>query len=63
MPSWAYKKSTGVIPLRDQPVECKSSEQFGELVYVIGGKDYSIPNNEWTFEPESAKKAYKETNR
>jgi hypothetical protein len=30
---------------------------------VIGGKDYTIPNNEWTFEPESAKKEYKETNR
>jgi hypothetical protein len=29
------------------------TEEFGELTFVIGGKDYSVPNNEWTFEPET----------
>lgn len=62
MPTWAYEKSKGVIPLRDQGVPCSGSDQFGTLTYVIGGKDYTIPNNEWTFEPESSKKEYKETN-
>jgi hypothetical protein len=62
MPSWAYQLAKGKIPLRDEGVPCKSTEEFGQLTYVIGGKDYPIPNNEWTFEPESSKKQYKETN-
>ena len=62
-PTFAYSKLKGVLPLRDQGVPCSNSEQFGSLTYVIGGKDYAIPNNEWTFEPESASKVYKETNK
>jgi saccharopepsin len=40
-------------PTQDKKVPCKNKEQFGELTYVIHGKDYTIPNNEWV---EVAKK-------
>ena len=63
MPTWAYEMVKGKVPLRDTGVPCDSTEEFGELVYVIDGVEYAIPNNEWTFEPESDKKPYVEKNR
>ena len=63
MPSWAYEASKGKVPLRDTGIACTSTEEFGELVYVIDGKEYPIANNEWTFAPESNHKPYVEKNR
>ena len=44
------------------PIACHSSDEFGDLTYVINGVDYTIPNVEWTFEAEPAGKNYKEKN-
>lgn len=51
-PGWAYKQVAGKIPIRTKGVPCSTSEEFGELTYIINGTEYPIPNNEWTFEPE-----------
>jgi hypothetical protein len=55
--------SKGKIPLRDTGIPCETTEEFGDLIYTIDGVDYSIPNNEWTFAPESNEKPYVEKNR
>ena len=43
------------MPLRDFSIQCKNSEQFGNLTYIINGKKYEIPNIDWTFDPEFKK--------
>ena len=62
VPTWAYEKLSGKIPVRTKGVPCKESEEFGELTYIINGIEYPIANNEWTFEPEPARKVYQEKN-
>ena len=62
MPGWAYKQLVGKIPLRSAGAPCADSEQFGELTYVINGKSYTIPNHDWTFEPEPLSLKHTEKN-
>ena len=62
VPTWAYKKLAGKVPIRTQGVPCSASEEFGQLTYIINGQEYPIPNHEWTFEPEKARQVYKEKN-
>lgn len=41
------------IPTHESPVACKESAEFGNLTFVIGGKDYTLPNGEWMFKESS----------
>jgi len=42
------------IPTSDSPVKCSGSGDFGDLTFVIGGKDYTISNSEWMFKDKSS---------
>lgn len=53
-PEWAIQKAVGHIPLQMRGLPCTTSETFGDLTFIINGMSYTIPNNEWTFEPEKA---------
>ena len=48
VPNFAAKhfKEQG-IPLSDNVIKCNSEKQFGDMTYVIGGKDYTLTNKEW----------------
>ena len=37
------------IPLSNFIIPCESQQQFGEMTLVIGGKDYTLSNDEWMF--------------
>lgn len=39
------------LPTLQSMVKCESREQFGNLTYVIGGKEYDIAANEWIYAP------------
>ena len=41
------------IPSYDNQVNCDSNTQFGELTFVIGGKEYPLPNEDWMFKEKS----------
>jgi hypothetical protein len=41
------------IPTHDTPVKCGGSSDFGDLTFVIGGKDYTLSNGEWMFKESS----------
>ena len=60
VPGWAYERLKGKLPLRSHGMPCAASEEFGDLTYIINGKDYPIPNHSWTFEPEPASKKFME---
>lgn len=34
-------------PTESDPVKCNSEKEFGEMVLVIGGKEYKLSNEEW----------------
>ena len=40
--------SSSHIPTANTPVPCRSPQQFGDMTLVINGKDYVVPNDEWT---------------
>lgn len=51
-PSFMHKKFESLgIPADGKPAPCKSASDFGDLVMVIGGKDYIIPNSDWVSNP------------
>lgn len=35
------------------PIPCQSHTQFGDMTLVIGGKDYTVSNEEWMFPAQS----------
>lgn len=58
VPSFAYKKMVNKgIPTANKGIECQSKDQFGDLTFVIGGKDYTLTNDEWMFDPQSVSMA------
>ena len=40
------------IPTMDHAAPCNDQREFGDITYVIGGKDYTISNDEWTLSAE-----------
>lgn len=52
-PKFAEQKiNDQLIPSYDQKMKCDGTAQYGELTFVIGGKDYPLPNEDWMF-PDS----------
>lgn len=51
VPGWAYQEIQGKVPTLDNGVDCKSEEDFGQLTWVINGKEYSMEANEWVYPP------------
>jgi len=50
MPTFATNKLAAAnIPTASHGVACKNPTQFGEMTLVIGGKDYTLDNDEWMF--------------
>jgi len=47
MPSWAVKKVHGKMPLKTNSMRCKSTQDFGDITFVINGFEYSLPNDDW----------------
>ena len=41
------------IPTFDGATKCKSSKDYGKLTFVIGGKEYTMDNDEWMFPEKS----------
>ena len=37
------------IPTADFQRKCKNAKQFGDMTLTIGGKDYTLTNEEWMF--------------
>lgn len=54
-PEWAIEKVAGHVPLQTKGIACTTSEIFGDLTFIINGESYTLPNNDWTFEPEKGK--------
>lgn len=51
VPGWAYNEISGKVPTLDQGVDCKSEEDFGQLSWIINGKEYVMEANEWVYPP------------
>lgn len=49
--SHAFKKQG--LPTATNLVECQSKNDFGDLTFVINGKDYPLTPDEWMFDPKS----------
>jgi len=49
--SHAFKKAG--LPTATNLVECQSKNDFGDLTFVINGKDYPLTPDEWMFDPKS----------
>jgi len=50
VPTFAAQKLTkNKIPLANFIVPCQNQQQYGDLTLVIGGKDYTLSNEEWMF--------------
>ena len=41
------------IPTFEDMVKCENNAQFGELTFVIGGKDYPLSSDEWMLPEKS----------
>jgi len=42
------------IPTMGSPTKCNSAKDYGDLTFVIGGKDYTMSNDEWMFQEKSS---------
>jgi hypothetical protein len=51
MPSWAIEAAD--IPTVNEPKECNSPEDFGELTFVINGKNFTFDPYEWVYGPDA----------
>jgi cathepsin D len=50
MPTFATKMlAAAKIPTSSNVTPCSSAQQFGDMTLVIGGKDYTLSNEEWMF--------------
>ena len=48
MPQTAIKKwEAQGIPTESKGIKCSNTEGFGDLTFIIGGKKYTIENDEW----------------
>ena len=45
------------IPTASNFVECDNKNQFGDLTYVINGKDYTLTPDEWMFDQKQVELA------
>jgi cathepsin D len=51
VPGFAYKKLiAGGYPTIKNIVECENKNKFGDLTYVINGKDFTLTPDEWMFD-------------
>lgn len=52
MPSYAIEiLHQHNVPTTDKTELCKSMSDFGDLTYVIAGKNFVVLNNEWLYSP------------
>lgn len=58
-PEWAMDVVKGKVPIRNIPVPCTKSEEFGDLSFIMSGVEYKVPNMDWTFEPEKYRNSEK----
>ena len=55
-PTWgAEKMMQSKLPTANFVVPCNSHTQFGDMTLVIGGKDYTLSNEEWMFPSQEVK--------
>jgi len=53
MPKFASKKFKELgLPTANNFVQCQSKNDFGDLTFVINGKDYPLSADEWMFDPK-----------
>jgi hypothetical protein len=45
------------VPPATNFVECDNKNQFGDLTYVINGKDYTLTPDEWMFDQKQVELA------
>jgi cathepsin D len=58
MPTFATQVlAKNKIPTANHPIPCQNAAQFGDMTLVIGGKDYTISNDEWMFPAQQAQLA------
>lgn len=51
IPSYAARKFRDAnLPTASNFVECENKNQFGDLTYVINGKDFTLTPDEWMFD-------------
>lgn len=51
VPTFAAKKMKQKgVPTAQNFVECENKNQFGDLTFVINGKDYTLTPDEWMFD-------------
>lgn len=41
------------VPTFEKKLKCESNAQFGDLTFVIGGKDYTLKADEWLLQEKS----------
>ena len=51
MPTWALDEIKDTIPTVDKGIECESPEDFGELTFVINGKNFTFSADEYIYPP------------
>jgi hypothetical protein len=57
-PTWATQKMMQAkLPTANFVVPCKDQSDFGDMTLVIGGKDYTLSNEEWMFPSQQVKMA------
>ena len=59
MPKWGVDKMVGnSLPAGGHNAPCSSPSELGDLTFVIGGKDYVIPNSDWVTHGNSLVQGY-----
>lgn len=47
-PKWGVDKFVASgLPAGGNGADCSSPSELGDLIFVIDGKDYTVPNSDW----------------
>lgn len=50
MPDFVHKKlADNNLPAKGKAFDCEGPQQFGDMIFLIGGKEYIVPAEEWVY--------------